>query len=104
MEIFERYVDGIGKIHFLGNVVKFDLFSFAPSDNEKDDKPEPKLVERLVMSPNGFLASYEAMVNMINKLTEAGVLSKTNPNEKETTETTSTTESPEAEQVTEKTE
>ena len=98
MEIFERYVDGIGKIHFLGNVVKFDLFSFAPSENDKDDKPEPKLVERLVMSPNGFLASYEAMVNMINKLTEAGVLSKTNPNETETTST------PETEQVAEKTE
>ena len=29
-----------------------------------EDKPEPVLVERLVMSPNGFLASYEAMVNM----------------------------------------
>ena len=76
MEIKERYVDGIGKIHFLGQMLKFDFFSFAPTDSDKEDKPEPVLVERLVMSPNGFLASYEAMVNMVNKLTEAGILSK----------------------------
>lgn len=76
MEIKERYVDGIGKIHFLGQMLKFDFFSFAPTDSNKEDKPEPVLVERLVMSPNGFLASYEAMVNMVNKLTEAGILSK----------------------------
>lgn len=76
MEIRERYVDGIGKIHFLGQMLKFDFFSFAPTDSDKEDKPEPVLVERLVMSPNGFLASYEAMVNMVNKLTEAGILSK----------------------------
>ena len=26
----ERYVDGIGKIHFIGGVVRFDLYSFQP--------------------------------------------------------------------------
>ena len=87
MEIKERYVDGIGKIHFVGQMIRFDLFSFVPSEGDNDEKPEPKLVERLVMSPNGFLASYEAMVNMINKLTEAGILSKAEP-----TTTTAVTE------------
>ena len=78
MNVKERYVDGIGKIHFVGGVVRFDLYSFQPQD-EKDGKevaPEPVIAERLIMSPNGFLASYDAMVNMIQKLTDAGVIQK----------------------------
>jgi len=91
----ERYVDGIGKIHFVGGVVRFDLYSFQPQD-EKDGKevaPEPIIAERLIMSPNGFLASYDAMVNMIQKLTEAGVIQKREdaPTEK-TTEKAAPTE------------
>jgi hypothetical protein len=80
MEIKERYVDGIGKIHFVGGMIRFDMFSFEPVDGVdeegKERRPEPVMVERLVMSPNGFLSSYESMVNMINKLTEAGILAK----------------------------
>jgi hypothetical protein len=100
MEIKERYVDGIGKIHFVGQMIRFDLFSFVPSEGDNEEKPEPKLVERLVMSPNGFLASYEAMVNMVNKLTEAGILSKVEPAKNETAtvepvETAETTETAE---------
>jgi hypothetical protein len=87
MEIKERYVDGIGKIHFVGGMIRFDMFSFAPMDDLDDEgkekRPEPVMVERLVMSPNGFLSSYESMVNMINKLTEAGILAK---REEETSE------------------
>ena len=78
MEVKERYVDGIGKIHFVGGVVRFDLYSFQPQDDKdgKEVQPEPVIAERLIMSPNGFLASYDAMVNMIQKLQDAGVIQK----------------------------
>ena len=61
-----------------GGVVRFDLYSFQPQDDKdgKEVAPEPIIAERLIMSPNGFLASYDAMVNMIQKLTEAGVIQK----------------------------
>lgn len=101
----ERYVDGIGKIHFIGGMIRFDLYSFQPSEeattdeNDKDANPPPPtpiIAERLIMSPNGFLASYDAMCNMINRLTEAGVISKREADERKgepaaetpTTETT----------------
>jgi len=74
-QVRERYVDGIGKIHFIGGVVRFDLYSFQPTGDE-EKTPEPAIAERLIMSPNGFLASYDAMVNMIQKLTDAGVIQK----------------------------
>ena len=94
--IKERYVDGIGKIHFVGGMIRFDLYSFQPSEettdeNDKDATPPPPtpiIAERLIMSPNGFLASYDAMVNMINRLQEAGVISK---REDDTAETNNVT-------------
>jgi hypothetical protein len=90
MEIKERYVDGIGKIHFVGGMIRFDMFSFEPVDGVdeegKERRPEPVMVERLVMSPNGFLSSYESMVNMINKLTEAGILAKRDEDGKDVNE------------------
>lgn len=75
-EIKEIYSDGIGKINFLGGMIRLDFFSFVPTDN-KDEKPEPKAIQRVVMSPNAFLASYESFVNMIDKLQDAGIISKT---------------------------
>jgi len=97
----ERYVDGIGKIHFVGGMIRFDLYSFQPSEEEpvKDSDgneanpppPTPIIAERLIMSPNGFLASYDAMVNMIERLQEAGVISKREPEEAAAEATTTET-------------
>ena len=71
------YSDGIGKIHFFGNMLRLDLMEFVPSDgNDPNAKPEPKVTSRIVMSPNAFLASYESFMNMIDKLAKAGILSK----------------------------
>lgn len=88
MNVKERYVDGIGKIHFIGGVIRFDMYSFQPQDDKdgKETQPEPIIAERIIMSPNGFLASYDAMVNMIQKLTDAGVIQKREENDGETTE------------------
>ena len=73
--IKETYSDGIGKIHFLGGTIRLDLFSFAPSENDGED-PSPVITERIIMSPNAFLASYESFVNMLKKLEDAGIVSR----------------------------
>jgi len=98
MNVKERYVDGIGKIHFVGGVIRFDLYSFQPQEDDKEGKeqaPAPVIAERLIMSPNGFLASYDAMVNMIQKLTDAGVIQKRE--DAETAAETVVTDAPSAE-------
>ena len=74
-EIKTIYTDGIGKIHFFGNMIRLDLMDFVPSESDDaGSKPEPTITTRLVMSPHAFLASYESFMNMIDKLKKAGVL------------------------------
>lgn len=73
----EIYADGIGQIHFAGNMVRFDFMTLQPGADGAAPTPEYK--ERIIMPPMGFLAAFQSMQQLIDKLVDAGVLTK-NPN------------------------
>ena len=72
---FEIFADGIGQIHFVGGMVRFDLVTFQPPA-EEGKAPVPESHTRLIMPPQGFLAAFNSMQQLIDKLVEAGVLKK----------------------------
>ena len=74
----EIFADGIGQIHFAGNMVRFDLVTLQPTEEGKAPEPESKV--RLIMPPQGFLAAFNSMQQLIDKLVEAGVLKKNENN------------------------
>jgi len=74
MEKQEIFADGIGQIHFAGNMVRMDLVSLEPSGDGKAPTAESKV--RIVMPPQGFIAAYDSMRRLIEKLVAAGVLKK----------------------------
>lgn len=73
----EVFADGIGQIHFSGNMVRFDFISLQPAGD--GESPTPAKVCRIVMPPQGFLGAHQSMQQLIDKLLAAGVLQK-NPN------------------------
>ena len=72
----ELFADGIGQIHFAGGMVRFDLVTLQPTEEGK--APTPESHTRLIMPPQGFLAAFNSMQQLIDKLVEAGVLKKNN--------------------------
>lgn len=74
----EFYADGIGQIHFAGNMVRFDFVTLQPAEDGKAPTPQPRM--RIIMPPQGFLGAFNSMQQLIDKLVEAGVLQK-NENE-----------------------
>ena len=70
----EMYADGIGQIHFAGNMVRFDFVTLQPEEDGK--APVPQASMRVIMPPQGFLAAINSMQQLIDKLLEAGVLQK----------------------------
>ena len=70
----EIFVDGIGKIHFTGGMIRYDMVTLEPSEDGKEPIPEEKV--RIIMPPNGFLAMFNTMQQLIDQLLEAGVLKK----------------------------
>jgi hypothetical protein len=70
----EFFVDSIGRIHFTGGMVRFDMCTLEPSDEGKE--PVLKEKARIIMPPDGFLATFNTMQRLIDQLLEKGVLKK----------------------------
>ena len=70
----EIFADGIGQIHFAGGMVRFDFVTLQPQEGGQAPTPEAKY--RIIMPPQGVLAAFDSMQQLINKLVEAGVLKK----------------------------
>ena len=73
----EIFADGVGQIHFAGGMVRYDFVTLQPEENGK--APVPQSNVRVIMPPNGFLAAFNSMQQLIDKLVEAGVLQKNEP-------------------------
>ena len=69
----EIFADGIGQIHFAGGMVRYDFVTLQP---EEDGKTTANSSVRIIMPPQGFLAAFNSMQQLIDKLLEAGVLQK----------------------------
>ena len=70
----EIYADGIGQIHFAGNMVRFDFVTLQPEADGAAPTPQGNI--RVIMPPQGFLGAFNSMQQLIDKLVEAGVLQK----------------------------
>ena len=73
----EIFADGVGQIHFAGGMVRYDFVTLQPEENGKPPVPQSNV--RVIMPPQGFLAAFNSMQQLIDKLVEAGVLQKNEP-------------------------
>ena len=71
----EIFADGIGQIHLVGGMVRYDFMTYQPTEDGK--APEVRASVRIIMPPQGFLTAFNSMQQLIDKLLEAGVLQKT---------------------------
>jgi len=75
MEKKEFFADGVNQVHFCGSMIRFDFVSLQP-ENKETDQPKQLPVATIIMPPQGFLATFDTMKNLIDKLVAAGVISK----------------------------
>lgn len=73
----EIYADGVGQIHYAGNMVRFDFVTLQPAAVD-GEPPKPEPSERVIMPPQGFLSMFNSMQQLIDKLVDAKVLQKNN--------------------------
>ena len=69
------FCDGVSQIHFAGNMVRFDLISIVPNANNPE-QPTTEVINRLVMNPRAFVATYKSMQQLIEKLIENKILTQ----------------------------
>ena len=74
MDKKEIYADGIGQIHFAGNMVRFDFITIQPGAD--GEAPGTQSNVRVIMPPQGFFNAMGSMQQLVDKLIEAGLLRK----------------------------
>lgn len=70
----EVFADGMGEITLSGGMVRIDLICLSATQKDSEGKPELELRQRVVMPPDGFLRSFSAMEDLVQKLIKAGVV------------------------------
>jgi hypothetical protein len=70
----EVFADGMGEITLTGGMVRIDFVCLSAENKDKDGRPVLELRQRVVMPPDGFLRSYSAMEDLMQKLIKAGVV------------------------------
>lgn len=71
----EIYSDGIGQIHFTGGMVRIDFMTLQPT-NEEGKPPVAESKARVIMPPQAFIAAYNSMQQLLDKLVDAGLIKK----------------------------
>ncbi len=70
----EHFADGFGKIVFHGGLIRFHLSSLSLTEVDDKNQPLMKPQRQIIMPLSGFLNAYAAMGDLVKKLTDAGVI------------------------------
>lgn len=77
----EVFADGMGEITLTGGMVRIDLVCLSAEKKDSEGRPELELRQRVVMPPDGFLRSFSAMEDLMQKLIKAGVVKQRSPDD-----------------------
>ena len=70
----EIYADGLAQIHVVGSTVRLDFMTLEP---QTDNQPPAQNVNTRVILPlQAFLATYDTMQKLLDKLEKDGVIKK----------------------------
>ncbi|MBF0263019.1 MAG: hypothetical protein HQL97_14415 [Magnetococcales bacterium] len=73
MSVSEIYCDTFGNIVVTGNIVRIELATLDPAQSDANN-PKMETRSRLIMPLDGFLRSFGMSKQVVDKLTESGVL------------------------------
>lgn len=72
----ELFSDGIGDVTITGSIVRIDLMSLSHNERDAKGHAKPVFRQRVVMPLEGFVRSFSAMEQVMNRLVQAGVLER----------------------------
>ncbi|WP_437972148.1 hypothetical protein WMF04_23900 [Sorangium sp. So ce260] len=75
----EHFFDGIANISLTGGVVRIDLAHLSATARDEEGQPRLERNVRLITSIEGFVAAYQTMQRMVEKLAAQGKLAVAPP-------------------------
>ncbi|MFH1034537.1 MAG: hypothetical protein V1806_08525 [Pseudomonadota bacterium] len=72
----ETFAVGCGGIGFHNGVVMIDFTGLSATEKDAEGRPAKEMRQRIIMTPDALLETFNNIQGMINKLVEVGVLKK----------------------------
>ena len=72
--IDQVYADDVGSIIVSGAIVRFDLMTFSPTENEPGGKPKLVMQQRVVMPIDVFVRATTRMQTSVQDMVKKGVI------------------------------
>ncbi|MDH2432632.1 hypothetical protein QCD60_08635 [Pokkaliibacter sp. MBI-7] len=75
----QTLIDGIQEVSIVSGLIRMDLFSYTAGARDEQNKPPREVVERLVVSPEGFLQMYNTLDKLVRQMEGKGLLQRRQP-------------------------
>lgn len=76
MDFQQIFVDGVSEVSFGQGAVRIDFYTLSHDKRDAEGNPARILVQRLVMTPQGFADSLGPLQATAEKLVQVGILSR----------------------------
>lgn len=76
MKFEQIFADGVAEVGFGGGAIRVDLYTLSQDKRDENGNPQRELINRIVMTPQGFIEAVASLQGMAEKLVELGVLSR----------------------------
>ncbi|MBQ9536527.1 MAG: hypothetical protein IJU79_01920 [Desulfovibrionaceae bacterium] len=69
----KKYIDGFNRVHFISGIIRLNMYTLK---GQSEGEPIQEDAGELLLSPQGFVESLNAMQQLADRLTEAGILQR----------------------------
>ena len=77
MERKRTFIDGMDSISLTDGMIRMELYNVLVNKNRNSSEPNPhEICEELIMTPQSFMKVFSTMENLVQKLEEAGILTR----------------------------
>ncbi|WP_156921688.1 hypothetical protein [Desulfovibrio inopinatus] len=74
--IDEKFSDGLMKIDLGRGVIRLDFYSLSADKVDAKGEPLRERCQRIILTPQGFVESFNMMQNVMDKFIESGLVHK----------------------------
>lgn len=82
MERKRTFIDGMESVSLTDGMIRMELYNILISKNRNSQEPNPhEICEELIMTPQSFIKLFSTMENLVQKLEEAGIITRNETNQ-----------------------
>jgi len=72
----QLYCDGIEEVTVTGGIVRIDFYAYVRGAAQADGRPPRETLSRLLLSPDGFVQSLNALERVVGVLEQRGLVQR----------------------------